>query len=51
MEESPDKIRIDIDSLPEETRRYILALAAQHDISPADATRIVLNYAATQPVA
>jgi hypothetical protein len=43
-----NEIKIDIDSLPAETQKYILALAAQKNISPADAARLVLNYAAQQ---
>lgn len=40
------EIKIDIDSLPAETQKYILALAAQDNITPADAARLVLNWAA-----
>lgn len=46
--DNTNEIRIEIDSLPAETQRYILALASQRDISPAEAARIVLNYAAQQ---
>ena len=46
--QASNEIRIDIDSLPAETQKYVLALASQKNISPADAARIVLNYAASE---
>ncbi len=44
--EPTPEIRINIDGLPEQTRKYILALSAQKNISPNDAALLVLNYAA-----
>ena len=46
--EATPEIRINIDELPEQTRKYILALSAQENISPNDAALIVLNFAATE---
>jgi len=40
------EIRINIASLPPRTRKYILELSAQKNISPNAAAELVLNYAA-----
>ena len=45
MSESTE-LRVNIDELPEATRKYILELSAQKNISPNDAVLLVLNYTA-----
>ena len=45
MSESTE-LRIAIDDLPEATRKHILELTAQRNISPNEAVLLVLNYTA-----
>jgi hypothetical protein len=41
-------ITIDIGNISEETAKMILAIAAERNISPNDAAKLVLNHAAAQ---
>lgn len=41
-------ITIEIGNIPEDTAKMILAIAAERDISPNEAAKLVLNHAANQ---
>lgn len=50
-EEQEIEIKINLDSLPEATRNYILELSTSKNISPNEAATLVLNYTASTQTA